>query len=1514
MQMIGAEEYDLMAAAADLDKIEEVNANCILKANLQQASSSVEHTGWKLRRKQWTGTTDQLIEDLEAAYDKAPNMFSIQIHHGGKFQSYPSRMYVSGRVDIFDMVGIDLFAVVALNMMVLKKGYTGKSEPMFYNYLRPLTSLDEGLYALACEEDVRFLATLVRSFKETLEEINDQPVGSIAANITEKMLLLTWHESSETLKEPVCDSVTPSSLPQADCILTPPTDESVITYTQLSGVQGVIDDVMRQLSFDETELDGEACFADVAGSDVDSSGLSHDESFRVDDLDLNLNEEPDEPILVEVSIEESIVACGRDYVSSGEDVAQYNGEFNELARNDGQFFFDDEGIDTKYDVQSSEDAGTDDDDDDVDEDLLVDEENEIVEPDVDVHLFGINMDLPFDNIGVTNLVSNDVLEGEDVDVINPDGFDTNHGNDEETHYRKRRLAQLRTEMGVKAVQDQLQYELEVQISMSKAFRAKAKAEREIRGDNVLIYVCLGALKLGFRACRRDLLGLNGAFMDGSFPGQVLVAVGLDSNNGIYPLAYALVETESKSSWCWFLQCLSDDIDLHPNLNFIFINDRQKGIIPTIKIVYPSAEHRYCLRHVHENIKQGWCGQAYKDLLWRAPSTTNVRDFEKAKYNLLLNNICEVFNGKIVGGRDKPVITLLEYIREYYIKRIMNVQGVIDKCTGPLTLIATKIMESIKKEAHLMKELTRIPCKHVVVAFWNMALNDRATPPTNMAVQGGSGGSGVGVVIGLSTDTGEGGQGGAGVASQGSSHSRWTKSRVQTERMSPQKRIPTQPASQPSTSSQVPVSETRNANGREIAGSESHPPMLNKENYVPWSSRLLRYAKSRPNGKLIHNSILIGPYVRKMIPEPDIYAAVDSCETAQEIWLRVQQMMKGSDIEFRRRRPSCSMNGKEWSRHVTIVYQTKDLHTADYTQLYDFLKYNQKELDELKAERLAKTQDPLALMENSNNLYAFLAPHQDQSSFNQNYLQQPMPNPEDITDPTTVIQNAVQNPRVQNIRNHNGLIGVQGNENQNQIGNEKYDLMAVAADLDEIEEVNANCILMANLQQVSTSGTQTDSAPVYDTDGSAEVHEICDDNKIFNMFTQEEQYTELLEPIPESHQVPQNDNDVISEDTSMEQGGETVEQHPTNFEETRALYESLYQNLAIEVEKVKSTIVTLQRVVKQRMTIETHNWASSTHQELHKIIRDENFPIVNQVDARLQNFEIQFLKEAAKFVGDFKSLAKEADDSLALRKTLELKIELLQTELERMKERFENCIIKKKTEYAKLWNDWYKKCDECKYDKISYDKAYKDMQQKIKRLQAQLGDLKGKSKDKSCVSDTRKPLSHKLENENVELEFQDSSENTKFAKQPIMENLPKIGETNALSKPVTSNLVSTPQESKGVNNDKVTAPGMFRIDHSKTSKKEKDVPNTVSASNRTKPITVSQPPVITKKDVNSDLNGLSSTRVDNTKTRRPQPRSNTKHDRVLSASKSSQSKNKEAEVEEHHRNLLLSKNNKHISSA
>nr|GEU51479.1 hypothetical protein [Tanacetum cinerariifolium] len=94
---------------------------------------------------------------------------------------------------------------------------------------------------------------------------------------------------------------------------------------------------------------------------------------------------------------------------------------------------------------------------------------------------------------------------------------------------------------------------------------------------------------------------------------------------------------------------------------------------------------------------------------------------------------------------------------------------------------------------------------------------------------------------------------------------------------------------------------------------------------------------------------------------DIYVVVDSCETAQKIWLRVQQMMKekiANNLKF--------LNNLQpkWKRHITIVRQTKDLHEVDYNQVYDFLKMNQKEVNEHREERLAKTHDPLALMAHS----------------------------------------------------------------------------------------------------------------------------------------------------------------------------------------------------------------------------------------------------------------------------------------------------------------------------------------------------------------------------------------------------------------------------------------------------------------------------------------------------------------------------------------------------------------------
>ncbi|KAK9074018.1 hypothetical protein SSX86_006613 [Deinandra increscens subsp. villosa] len=224
------------------------------------------------------------------------------------------------------------------------------------------------------------------------------------------------------------------------------------------------------------------------------------------------------------------------------------------------------------------------------------------------------------------------------------------------------------EIPVKAIQDQFQRELQLRISKMQAFRAKVKAKKEVHGDYISqfaylrdyvnelrsknpgttvkievegvdnpdlttrkfkrIYICLGALKNGFKAIGRDLLGLDGAFMKGPFPGQILSAVGIDPNNNIYPVCYAIVEAENLSSWTWFLECLGEDLDLDVRSNFTFVSDRQKGLLPAMANVFPSAEHRYCLRHIHENFKGTFKGKEYKDMLWKAATSTTVVHFKR----------------------------------------------------------------------------------------------------------------------------------------------------------------------------------------------------------------------------------------------------------------------------------------------------------------------------------------------------------------------------------------------------------------------------------------------------------------------------------------------------------------------------------------------------------------------------------------------------------------------------------------------------------------------------------------------------------------------------------------------------------------------------------------------------------------------------------------------------------------------------------------------------------------------
>ncbi|GJR66225.1 hypothetical protein Tco_0012290 [Tanacetum coccineum] len=112
-----------------------------------------------------------------------------------------------------------------------------------------------------------------------------------------------------------------------------------------------------------------------------------------------------------------------------------------------------------------------------------------------------------------------------------------------------------------------------------------------------------------------------------FPGQILTAVGVDGNNRIYPLAYTIVEAER--------------------------------LIQAIASVFPSAEHRLCVKHIHENMKSEFKGGVYKDMLWNAARATVVVEFNKYMGQLKsYNSAAYDWKWELIGIPCKHVVVII----------------------------------------------------------------------------------------------------------------------------------------------------------------------------------------------------------------------------------------------------------------------------------------------------------------------------------------------------------------------------------------------------------------------------------------------------------------------------------------------------------------------------------------------------------------------------------------------------------------------------------------------------------------------------------------------------------------------------------------------------------------------------------------------------------------------------------------------------------------------------------------
>ncbi|KAL7203090.1 hypothetical protein ACSBR2_016410 [Camellia fascicularis] len=86
------------------------------------------------------------------------------------------------------------------------------------------------------------------------------------------------------------------------------------------------------------------------------------------------------------------------------------------------------------------------------------------------------------------------------------------------------------------------------------------------GSFIRYFISFRACIDGFNHCR-PLLFLDGTFLKGGFKGNLLAATAKDANEGLFPVALAIVDSKNLANWEWFLRNLKEVVGGRPDINF-----------------------------------------------------------------------------------------------------------------------------------------------------------------------------------------------------------------------------------------------------------------------------------------------------------------------------------------------------------------------------------------------------------------------------------------------------------------------------------------------------------------------------------------------------------------------------------------------------------------------------------------------------------------------------------------------------------------------------------------------------------------------------------------------------------------------------------------------------------------------------------------------------------------------------------------------------------------------------------
>ncbi|KAI3852134.1 hypothetical protein MKW98_020133 [Papaver atlanticum] len=211
---------------------------------------------------------------------------------------------------------------------------------------------------------------------------------------------------------------------------------------------------------------------------------------------------------------------------------------------------------------------------------------------------------------------------------------------------------------------------------------KTTIETDTKGDFLYYFFALGVSLHGFKSWCRPAFVVYDIHLTGERGGPLLSAIGYDANGKMYPIEFAIVDSENGDSYLWFMQKLFDALGHEYSIrkDLVVCLDRPASFESAIAEVFPSACHVYCAYHIKWNIIRRYhnfaaakafmrAAQAYtKDGYRRAmleelhPRHWARVKSKRARYTLVTTNIGESWNNLLLKARALPITHLVDFIR------------------------------------------------------------------------------------------------------------------------------------------------------------------------------------------------------------------------------------------------------------------------------------------------------------------------------------------------------------------------------------------------------------------------------------------------------------------------------------------------------------------------------------------------------------------------------------------------------------------------------------------------------------------------------------------------------------------------------------------------------------------------------------------------------------------------------------------------------------------------------------